>query len=101
MLFLNSPGFNFFAADIGHAPSFTWYSMLGTRDLLVAGLRWKIGDDQTARILEHPWLSRPHTFQLISKLRTLQRDSKVAIFITRERRWNSDLGKVEFLPEDA
>ncbi|KAL0446258.1 UNVERIFIED_CONTAM: putative mitochondrial protein [Sesamum latifolium] len=95
------PGSNFFAAEPGRLPSFTWRSLLSTKELLVTGLRWKIGDGCSARIFDHPWLLRVQTFQVISKPRTLQRDSKVAVLITHSRSWNHDLITEEFLPEDA
>ncbi|KAL0446063.1 UNVERIFIED_CONTAM: hypothetical protein Slati_1734200 [Sesamum latifolium] len=95
------PGSNFFTAEPGRLPSFTWRSLLSTKELLVTGLRWKIGDGCSARIFDHPWLLRVQTFQVITKPRTLQRDSKVAVLITHNRSWNHDMITEEFLPEDA
>ncbi|KAK4422742.1 hypothetical protein Salat_1856700 [Sesamum alatum] len=57
---------------MGHAPSFTWRLILEARDLLVAGIRWKIGDKLIALISGHPWLPRPASFQLIAKPKMLQ-----------------------------
>ncbi|KAL0462049.1 UNVERIFIED_CONTAM: hypothetical protein Slati_0092500 [Sesamum latifolium] len=46
------PGSNFFAANAGANPSYTWRSMLRSRELLIAGTRWQIGDGQTATIID-------------------------------------------------
>ncbi|KAL0416090.1 UNVERIFIED_CONTAM: hypothetical protein Slati_3440900, partial [Sesamum latifolium] len=60
------PGSNFVVAEPGRSPSFTWRSLLGTKELLVAGLRWRIGDGLTAWIVDQPWLPRLQTFELLS-----------------------------------
>ncbi|KAL0405661.1 UNVERIFIED_CONTAM: putative mitochondrial protein [Sesamum latifolium] len=95
------PGSNFFAATTGSKPSYTWRSLLRSRDLLTAGTRWRIGDGQTARIVGEPWLPRPHTFQLIMKPRTLHCGMKVATLMDAEQRWNENLIREEFRPTDA
>ncbi|KAL0444355.1 UNVERIFIED_CONTAM: hypothetical protein Slati_2158200 [Sesamum latifolium] len=44
-----------------------WRSLWSTRDLLVAGLRWRVGDGKSIPIKGQPWLPRPGTFQLIGQ----------------------------------
>ncbi|KAL0400086.1 UNVERIFIED_CONTAM: hypothetical protein Sradi_2351900 [Sesamum radiatum] len=70
------PSSNFFEDRLGSRPSFTWHSLLGTRYLLVAGLRWRGGDGASIPISGQPWLPRPNTFQLITKPVSLQENSK-------------------------
>ncbi|KAL0394525.1 UNVERIFIED_CONTAM: hypothetical protein Slati_4418700, partial [Sesamum latifolium] len=59
------PQSSFFAPGLGSFPSYTWRSVWGTQDLLVAGIRWKTGDGLSIQIFGQPWLPRPSTFQLI------------------------------------
>ncbi|KAL0458068.1 UNVERIFIED_CONTAM: hypothetical protein Slati_0434000 [Sesamum latifolium] len=95
------PGSNFFAAHTGTTLSYTWRSMLRSRDLLIAGTRWQIGDGKSAIIIDQPWLPHSHTFQLIVKPRTLNSQAKVADLIDLDRGWKVDLIRHEFIPEDA
>ncbi|KAL0416761.1 UNVERIFIED_CONTAM: hypothetical protein Slati_3508000 [Sesamum latifolium] len=92
---------NFFKARIGSYPSFTWKSMLETHELLVAGLRWNIGNGLFVLIMGHPWLPRLSTFQLIFTPVTLHNDTKVASFIKPSG--DSDISRVrdEFHRLDA
>ncbi|KAL0448030.1 UNVERIFIED_CONTAM: hypothetical protein Slati_1930900 [Sesamum latifolium] len=83
-----SPQSNFFEARLGASPSYTWRSLLGTRELL-AGLRWRIGDGQSVSIVGHPWLPRPSTFQFIYKPTVLRHDMKVADLITMSGEWDT------------
>ncbi|KAL0456551.1 UNVERIFIED_CONTAM: hypothetical protein Slati_0994300 [Sesamum latifolium] len=95
------PSSNFFEARLGSRPSFTWRSLFGTRELLTAGLRWKIGDGSSIPILGQPWLPRPNTFQLITKPVSLQENSKVAVLISPSGGWDTQLVQSEFHPMDA
>ncbi|KAL0378315.1 UNVERIFIED_CONTAM: hypothetical protein Sradi_3137000 [Sesamum radiatum] len=92
---------NFFEARLGSKPSFTWRSLLGTRELLIAGLRWKVGDGSSIPIRGQPWLPRPSTFQLIARPATLLADTKVAALITASGVWDHDLIRAEFCPLDV
>ncbi|KAL0434282.1 UNVERIFIED_CONTAM: hypothetical protein Slati_2762500 [Sesamum latifolium] len=51
---------------MGWQPSFTWCSILSANDLILAELRWLIGDRKPVKIWRDPWiprstLFRPHT----------------------------------------
>ncbi|KAK4388058.1 hypothetical protein Sango_2412400 [Sesamum angolense] len=71
--------------NIFHTPSFTWRSLLRYPELLVAGLRWKVGDGTPVPIAGEPWLPRAHTFRPIFRPRTLHGDTKVAQLITEKK----------------
>ncbi|KAL0418839.1 UNVERIFIED_CONTAM: hypothetical protein Sradi_1297400 [Sesamum radiatum] len=94
------PNSSFCNANFGAAPSYTWRSLLQSRDILVAGLRWKVGDDQSVTIKGMPWLPKPHSFQLIFQLRTLAGDAKVAELINGNG-WDEGLIISVFKPCDA
>ncbi|KAL0427724.1 UNVERIFIED_CONTAM: hypothetical protein Slati_2947200 [Sesamum latifolium] len=86
---------------LGSSPSFTWRSLLAPRDILVARLRWKVGNGQSIPLLGQSWLPRPRTFQPVSRLRSLGADARVAELITASRGWKIDLILAEFHPMDA
>ncbi|KAL0453568.1 UNVERIFIED_CONTAM: putative mitochondrial protein [Sesamum latifolium] len=48
------PNSMFCDANLSHTPSFTWRSLLRSRELLVAGLRWRVGD-VAQLITENKW----------------------------------------------
>lgn len=57
--------------------------------LLLKGIRWQIDDDSNVKIYEDPWLSRPHTFKVISP-RMLCANSTVNDLIVRAGVWIED-----------
>ncbi|KAK4415572.1 Dehydration-responsive element-binding protein 3 [Sesamum alatum] len=66
------PRKNFFTAELGWAPSFTWQSLLGARDLLVVG-----------------------------SSKTLRSEAIVPTLIAPDHTWNEALIRQEFIPQDA
>ncbi|KAK4394738.1 hypothetical protein Sango_1628100 [Sesamum angolense] len=95
------PDSNFFKARLGPSPCYTWRSLLASRDLLAAGLQWKIGDGSSVPIVGHPWLPRPQSFQLICRSVTLSKNTKVAAHINSNFEWNRALVEAEFSPLNA
>ncbi|XP_075651268.1 putative mitochondrial protein AtMg00310 [Castanea sativa] len=51
------PNGSFIKAELGSNPSFVWRSLLATRDILVAGSYWQVGDGRTIGDFSHKWLS--------------------------------------------
>ncbi|KAL0456645.1 UNVERIFIED_CONTAM: hypothetical protein Slati_1003700 [Sesamum latifolium] len=70
------PSSTFLEARIGSSPSLTWRSIWGARDVLAAGLRWRVGDGKNIPIKGHPCLPCPGNFQLIERPATLLDDTK-------------------------
>ncbi|KAL0434003.1 UNVERIFIED_CONTAM: hypothetical protein Slati_2734600 [Sesamum latifolium] len=92
---------SFFDSLIGSSTSYTWRSLWGTPDLLVVGLRWKVGDGTLILIIGHPWIPRPISFQPICRPNSLSPKSRVSALLTVDKAWNIDLIKAEFCQSDA
>ncbi|KAL0300142.1 UNVERIFIED_CONTAM: hypothetical protein Scaly_3058100 [Sesamum calycinum] len=84
----------------GSIPSYTWRSIWVARDILVVGLRWRVGNGRFISIIGQPWLPRPKIFQLIGCLVSLL-VSKVESLITSSKEWNEPLIRAEFYPANA
>ncbi|KAL0303026.1 UNVERIFIED_CONTAM: putative mitochondrial protein [Sesamum radiatum] len=96
------PESDFFRAKCGGQPSYTWRSILASRDLIRQGARWKVGDGKLINIVSDPWLPRPLSFKLIMRPKTLQETSNVSELLIEEgRRWNEELLEKEFGEEDV
>ncbi|KAL0368487.1 UNVERIFIED_CONTAM: putative mitochondrial protein [Sesamum calycinum] len=95
------PNSSFYNANFGTASSYTWRSLVWSRDILhyKTCLRWKVGDGQSLTIKGMP-LPKPHSFQLIFQPRTLTGDAKVAELINGNG-WDEGLIISEFDPCDA
>ncbi|KAL0433723.1 UNVERIFIED_CONTAM: hypothetical protein Slati_2706600 [Sesamum latifolium] len=70
------------------------------RDLVAAGLRWKIGNGKSVSIMGEPWLPRPRSYKLISKSKSLRESTKVAELLNVSG-WNASLVLEEFEPIDT
>ncbi|KAL0430810.1 UNVERIFIED_CONTAM: hypothetical protein Sradi_0707000 [Sesamum radiatum] len=58
-------GSTFFEARLGSSPSLTWRSIWDARDLLAAGIRWKVGNGRSITVLGYPWLPAPRLSSLL------------------------------------
>ncbi|KAL0355215.1 UNVERIFIED_CONTAM: putative mitochondrial protein [Sesamum radiatum] len=53
-------------AKLGSRPSLTWHSILSTREIVQAGIRYRIGSGTSVNIWKDPWIPRPSTFKPLS-----------------------------------
>ncbi|KAK4385946.1 hypothetical protein Sango_2718600 [Sesamum angolense] len=83
------------------SPSYTWRSLLASRELLVADIYWKLGEGNSVALLGHPWLPRPSYLQLICRLVSLANNKRVVASINSDFEWNRGLVELEFSPFDA
>ena len=56
------PSSTFLEAPLGHNPSFVWRSLLSARDVIIASLKWKIGDGKRIGVAMHKCLSHNPIF---------------------------------------
>ncbi|KAM2101183.1 hypothetical protein ACFX1T_028231 [Malus domestica] len=61
------PTSSFLEAPMGRGTSWGWKGILQGQKILKGGLRWRIGDWRSIRIVKDPWLPTPHTFLPISQ----------------------------------
>ncbi|XP_060961828.1 uncharacterized protein LOC133032032 [Cannabis sativa] len=80
------PNNNFLQANIGHSPCLTWQGIHWGRSLLVAGLRWKIGEGCRINCADDPWIPRHSTFRPYHF--SGPPDTTVSNLIADERQWD-------------
>ncbi|CAJ2640848.1 unnamed protein product [Trifolium pratense] len=50
------PKTSFFAAKLGHNPSYAWRGIWEARRILMNGCRWSVGNGATIKVMQEPWL---------------------------------------------
>ncbi|KAL0313496.1 UNVERIFIED_CONTAM: hypothetical protein Sradi_5748900 [Sesamum radiatum] len=94
------PNSNFLNANDSYSPSFTWHSLLCTKELLAAGLQWSIGNGESVPIVGIPWLPKPNTFQVIHPPKSLNGSETVSALMT-DNVWNKKLIREMFECDDS
>jgi hypothetical protein len=76
--------------------------MLASRELLEAGMIWRIGDGKSVAIWADKWIPRPTTFSVMSPCNTLPLSAHVEELITgNPPEWNRGLIHNIFLEDEA
>lgn len=91
--------YNFIKAKEGNCPSLTWRSICWGKQLLIQGLRRRIGNGQDTKAFKDPWLPRPPSFLPIT--RGINDEMKVSESIQQPGKWNVDLIQQSYLIPDA
>ncbi|KAL0361346.1 UNVERIFIED_CONTAM: hypothetical protein Sradi_3819100 [Sesamum radiatum] len=94
------PSTDVFQAVAESGCSFTWSSIISARDLLLAGLRWQVGNGHSVKIWTDKWVPRPWTFKVLTAQNTLGWDAMVSEILSEEGEWNEELMRTVFQPED-
>ncbi|CAB4312759.1 unnamed protein product [Prunus armeniaca] len=84
------PNCNFLAASKGRTSSYVWRSLIWGCELLLSGLRKRIGDGQETLVYGDAWIPRPNYFRPISP-KVLNQETKVSALIFPIGNWNVDL----------
>ncbi|XP_062010699.1 uncharacterized protein LOC133727086 [Rosa rugosa] len=95
------PGGTFWTAEAHASPSYSWRSIFSTRELIVQGSLWQIGDGEHVRAWVDPWVSGiPNHIPTVlpSNVNT---SIKVSEFMTDSLTWNDVLVRNTFSVEDA
>ncbi|CAL5362034.1 unnamed protein product [Camellia sinensis] len=96
------PQTSFLNAVVGSNPSFTWRSIVGSRSLLNAGLRWRVGNGASISVKNDKWVPRPHSFKVILPPSTLSDDARVCDLIDSEKgAWHDEMLTQNFLGMDV
>uniref|UniRef100_A0A803PM52 Reverse transcriptase domain-containing protein n=1 Tax=Cannabis sativa TaxID=3483 RepID=A0A803PM52_CANSA len=93
------PNNSILEANPGHSPSLTWQGIHWGKGLLVAGLRWKIGEGCRVNISRDPWMPGHSSF--LPYHYSSPPEAVVSNLITDERLWDLDLLNEWFSPPDV
>ena len=86
---------------LGRRPSYAWHSILASKDVVVSGSRWVVGNGEQIDIWKDRWLPTSDSFKVVS-LRTTLESSKVAWLLDKETRsWDVSKVRSSFLPHEA
>lgn len=72
---------NIYKAKVGFRPSFTWISILSSRDVVTKGSRLRIGKGESVRIWSDDWLLENLGFKVLSFANNPEIDIKVSNLI--------------------
>lgn len=75
------PNSSILEAEGGRFPSYLWKSMLWARELLLKGLRFRVGDGRNIKMFQDPWIPKESTFKPIFLDRSMI-NASVSDFIT-------------------
>jgi hypothetical protein len=86
------PNSSFLDAKILHNPSYAWRSILGAREIIYLGSRWRVGTGEKILIWQDRWIPTRSTFKVQSSVKILPEDSTVdALIFPDTRLWNAPL----------
>lgn len=96
------PRSSFWDASLGSSPSYSWRSILTSREVLVLGSRWQVGNGTDIAIWEDRWIPRPHGFRPFLPIRSPTIFRFVSqLFRPGLSEWDVELLSTLFLPEDV
>ena len=86
------PNSSFLEAKMSPTASYAWKSLLGAREVIELGSRWRVGSGTHIRIWKDRWLPTRTTFKVQSPVNTLHENATVdSLIIQSSRQWNVPL----------
>ncbi|KAL0345380.1 UNVERIFIED_CONTAM: hypothetical protein Sradi_4369300 [Sesamum radiatum] len=95
------PNSNVFQTVARPRSSYTWRSILATRDMIIAGTRWHIGSGQNVLIWTDRWIPQPLSFQVITVPSMLPLNATAAELLDEEGEWKEALIRAVFRSKDV
>jgi ribonuclease HI len=94
------PTVGFLDAKSKNSDSFVWKSLNWGKELLVSGLRWRVGCGRDVRIYSDKWVPRPLSFRILSAP-ILGVEAKVEQLMLASGGWDISLIQSSFSPDDS
>ena len=88
-------------AQLGRNPSYAWWSIWTTRDILERGIRWIVGNGRTVNVCEDKWLPIAISFKVCSPRRQGVDVARVDLMDCRKGKWDMEKVNNIFLPHEA
>ncbi|KAL6176931.1 hypothetical protein ACLB2K_053563 [Fragaria x ananassa] len=88
------------AAGVGVKPSFVWRGLVWGKDLLCAGIRWRIGSGDLVKIWGDKWLPTPWSFKVVTPC-FMDPNARVSQLMSQPGMWDMNFIKQHFLPVDV
>ena len=76
---------SFLESSVKHNSSYIWRSICDSKDVLVAGLGWRVGTGKKIWIWKDPWLMSSTTTRILSPLKYLDEHATVGSLINRSK----------------
>ncbi|KAL0355668.1 UNVERIFIED_CONTAM: LINE-1 retrotransposable element O protein [Sesamum radiatum] len=96
------PNSSILEAKPGYNPSFTWRSILASKEIIKAGARWSVGSGREINIWTDPWIPRSYCFKAITQPNSLHELRTVDSLIDPvSKEWNRNLVLATFHPSDS
>ncbi|KAL6189078.1 hypothetical protein ACLB2K_040468 [Fragaria x ananassa] len=88
------------AAGVGVKPSFVWRGLVWGKDLLCAGIRWRIGSGDLVKIWGDKWLPTPWSFKVVTPC-FMDPNARVSQLMSQLGMWDMNFIKQHFLLVDV
>lgn len=82
---------DFMEAKMGGHPSFIWGSILEARQVISAGLNWRIGNGKDIKILNQPWLNSMDNPYFLTNSPSLENQMVSALLKPEIKEWDVNL----------
>ncbi|XP_074373804.1 putative mitochondrial protein AtMg00310 [Apium graveolens] len=94
------PNNSFMEANIGNNPSFVRRSIWEAKQVISAGMRWKIGSGNAVDIIGQPWLLDDNNPFITSDIRGLKNHKVSALMVDNQREWDEEILRDMFNDRD-
>ncbi|PRQ57252.1 putative reverse transcriptase zinc-binding domain-containing protein [Rosa chinensis] len=94
------PHHSFWDAPESIAPSYSWRSIIASKELVLKGMRWQVGAGSSIHTWSDPWIPRAPSFIPYRRGLNVELDSRVKDFITPFN-WDIQYLNRVFTPEDV
>ena len=78
------PNHTFLMSNVGSRPPYAWRSICAAKELLQAGLLWRVGDGRDTKVWHDRWIPSPTTYTVQSPVGD---EARVSSLIDTDTNW--------------
>lgn len=91
---------DFLHAKMGNNPSYIWRSILEARELIISGVRWRLGSGENILIAGQPWLLEEGNPYISTHIPALENKIVASLMVTGRKEWDVEVVKDIFNDRD-